>query len=59
MTNSTEDKIKGTFEEAKGSVKEKIGEVTNNPNLESEGAAEKVDGKIQQKVGDIKKVFNK
>ena len=59
MTNSTEDKIKGTGHEIKGAVKETIGRVTNDPDLEAEGTGEKVAGKVQNKVGDVKKVFDK
>jgi uncharacterized protein YjbJ (UPF0337 family) len=59
MKDSTHDKAEGTVHEAKGAVKEKIGQLTNNPNLEAEGTDEKVGGKIQKKVGDVKKVFEK
>ena len=59
MQSSTKDKVEGKGHEVKGAVKEKIGQVTNNPNLEDEGTAEKVGGKVQKKVGDIKKVFEK
>jgi uncharacterized protein YjbJ (UPF0337 family) len=59
MANSTKDKAEGTFHEAKGKVKEKVGQMTNNPNLESEGKGEKMGGKVQKKVGDIEKVFEK
>jgi uncharacterized protein YjbJ (UPF0337 family) len=59
MKDSTKDKVEGALHDAKGSVKEKIGRATNNPNLEAEGQGEKVGGKIQKKVGDIKKVFEK
>ena len=38
MTNqSTNDRIEGKFHEVKGKIKEKAGQVTNNPDLESEG----------------------
>jgi uncharacterized protein YjbJ (UPF0337 family) len=43
----------------KGAVKEKVGRVTNDPDLESEGTGEKLGGKIQKKVGDVEKVFEK
>jgi uncharacterized protein YjbJ (UPF0337 family) len=59
MKDSTKDKIEGAAREAKGSVKEKIGRATNNPNLEVEGHDEKVAGKVQKKVGDIEKVLEK
>jgi uncharacterized protein YjbJ (UPF0337 family) len=59
MKDSIKDKVEGAVHDAKGSVKEKIGRATNNPDLEAEGQDEKVAGKIQKKVGDIEKVFEK
>ena len=59
MKTSTTDKIEGKLHEAKGAVKEKAGEVMNDPDLKAKGQAEKGAGKVQNKVGDIKKVFNK
>jgi uncharacterized protein YjbJ (UPF0337 family) len=43
----------------KGKVKEKTGQVTNNPDLEIEGKAEHNAGKVEKKVGQIEKVFEK
>jgi uncharacterized protein YjbJ (UPF0337 family) len=40
-------------------VKEKVGQATDNPDMEEEGTAEKLKGKVQDKVGDVKKVFEK
>jgi uncharacterized protein YjbJ (UPF0337 family) len=59
MKASTEDKIKGTAHELKGAIKEKIGQATNNPDLEAEGTAEKVGGKVQKKVADVEKVIER
>jgi uncharacterized protein YjbJ (UPF0337 family) len=59
MKDSTQDKLEGATHEVKGGVKEKIGQATNNPNLENEGTGEKVAGKIQKKIGDIEKVAEK
>ncbi|MGC2515529.1 MAG: CsbD family protein [Terriglobales bacterium] len=59
MKPSTKDKIKGTFHEVKGKVKEKAGQVTNNPDLKAEGTAEHTAGKVEKKVGQIEKVFEK
>jgi uncharacterized protein YjbJ (UPF0337 family) len=59
MDNSTKDQVEGKFHEVKGKVKEKMGQVTNDPNLQSEGQGENWTGKIQKKVGDIEKVFEK
>jgi uncharacterized protein YjbJ (UPF0337 family) len=59
MKPSTEDQIKGSLHEAKGKVKEKVGKVTNNPNLAGEGQDENLAGKVQKKIGQIEKVFEK
>jgi uncharacterized protein YjbJ (UPF0337 family) len=59
MKPSTKDRIEGTFHEVKGKVKERVGEVVNNPDLESEGKTENLSGKVQKKVGQIKEVFEK
>ncbi len=59
MSESMQDQIQGKLHELKGNVKEKAGQVTNNPNLEAEGLAEKLAGKVQQKVGQVEKVFEK
>ena len=57
MKPSTEDRTKGKLHEVKGTVKEKVGQVTNTPDLEAEGKAEHNCGKVQEKVGQIKKVL--
>ncbi len=59
MKDSTKDKVEGAAHELKGTVKEKIGEATNNPDRQAEGQGEKVAGKVQKKVGDVEKVFEK
>ena len=59
MNDSTNDQIQGTFQEVKGKIKEAVGQVANNPDVETEGAAEKLAGKVQKKVGQVEKVFEK
>lgn len=59
MKPSTKDRIKGKFHELKGNVKEKAGQVTNNPTLAAEGRNEELAGKVQTKVGQIEQVFEK
>jgi uncharacterized protein YjbJ (UPF0337 family) len=55
MSDSMKDKAEGAAHDVKGTIKEKVGQVTNNPRLEDEGTAEKIGGKVQKKVGDIEK----
>jgi uncharacterized protein YjbJ (UPF0337 family) len=59
MKRSTEDQAKGRFHEVKGKIKEKMGQLTNNPDLEGEGIGEKIAGKIQKKIGQVEKVIEK
>jgi uncharacterized protein YjbJ (UPF0337 family) len=59
MKPSTTDQIKGKLHEAKGAMKEKAGQVTNNPDLTAQGQGEKLTGKVQKKIGQIAKVFEK
>ena len=59
MKTSTKDQIEGKFHELKGDVKQKTGQVTNNPKLETKGQTEKFAGKVQKKVGQIEEVLEK
>jgi uncharacterized protein YjbJ (UPF0337 family) len=59
VTSSTHDKAEGKVHEVKGAIKETVGQMTNNPNLQDEGTAEKWNGKVENKIGDVKKVFEK
>jgi uncharacterized protein YjbJ (UPF0337 family) len=45
MKPSTKDEIRGTAHEVKGKFKEKVGQLTSNPDLETEGQGEKVGSK--------------
>jgi uncharacterized protein YjbJ (UPF0337 family) len=58
-TSSTHDRVEGKVHEAKGAVKEKIGQMTNDPQLQDEGTVEKFNGKVENKVGQVKRVFEK
>jgi uncharacterized protein YjbJ (UPF0337 family) len=51
--------LEGKLHEAKGKVKEKAGQVINNPDLETDGHGEKVAGKLQKKVGQVEEVLEK
>ena len=57
MKSSMKDKVKGTFHDAKGKVREMAGKITDNPELEAKGKAEKIAGKVQKKIGQVKKVL--
>ena len=59
MKPSTEDEVEGNIHELKGTVKENLGKLTNNPDLEAEGTAERVTGKVQHKIGQVERVIEK
>ena len=46
MKPSTKNQVTGKLHEMKGKVKEKVGQITNNRNLEAEGVDEKLLGKV-------------
>ncbi len=52
------DKVKGKFNQTKGSIKMKIGDLTDNNKLKSEGMVDKVVGKTQEISGNIKESIN-
>jgi uncharacterized protein YjbJ (UPF0337 family) len=59
MKPGTQDEIVGKAHEVKGKIKEQVGHVTNNPNLEAEGMGENLAGKVQKKIGQVEKVIEK
>jgi uncharacterized protein YjbJ (UPF0337 family) len=59
MKPSTENEIAGKIHEVKGKVKEKVGHLTNDRDLEAEGTVEKVTGKVQKKVGEVEKAVKR
>jgi uncharacterized protein YjbJ (UPF0337 family) len=59
MKPSTEDEIAGKVHEVKGSIKEKVGELTNDADLEGEGVGEKLAGKVRKKLGQVEKALGK
>ena len=48
------ERIKGSYEQAKGSVKEAVGKATGDENLETEGKADKATGKIRNVAASVK-----
>lgn len=59
MKSSTQDNAEGKMHIVKGKIKEVVGKVVNNSNLEAEGKVENLEGKIQEKIGQLKKVTNR
>ena len=55
MKPSTNDRAEGKLHELKGAIRQKVGEVTKNPDLEADGQVEKNTGKAQNVIGKIEK----
>lgn len=51
MRRPNQDEIRGKIDEAAGTVKEKIGRASGNPDLEYEGADQRSGGKVESGVG--------
>ncbi len=51
MSGPNKDEVEGKWEQAKGWVKDKAGEITNDPELEAEGEAQTAAGKGQKAWG--------
>ena len=49
-----EDRVKGALNQAKGAVKETVGNLTGDKKMETEGTADKAAGKVQNTVGGVK-----
>jgi len=59
MKSSTKDNAEGKTHQVKGKIKEKVGKVVGNDDLEAEGKVENLHGKVQEKLGKIEKVMGK
>jgi uncharacterized protein YjbJ (UPF0337 family) len=56
MKSGTENEIAGKIHEVKGKIMEKVGQATNDPDLEGKGITEKIAGKIQKNIGRVEKI---
>jgi len=59
VKSSQRDKTEGRLHEAKGKIKEVVGNAVGNRDLEADGKNEQLAGKVQKKIGEIKKVVGK
>ena len=57
--NSTNDKIKGLANQATGQIKQDVGKLVGNPELEAKGAIQKHVGEAQHAVGKTKDAIKK
>ena len=59
MKSSTQDNTEGKMHQVKGKIKEAVGKIAGNRDLEAEGKNENLGGKVQEKIGQIEKVVGK
>jgi uncharacterized protein YjbJ (UPF0337 family) len=55
MSIPNHDEVEGKFDQAKGWVKDKVGEATGDRDLEAEGKAENAEGHAQESWGKVKR----
>ena len=55
MKSSTKNNAQGKMHQVKGKIKETIGKIVGNPDLEADGKKEKSHGEVQEKISRLKK----
>lgn len=51
--------VKGTVDKAKGSIKETVGKMTGDKQMQAEGQFDKAKGEARKAVGDVKDAIRK
>lgn len=59
MKSSTKDNAEGRMHQVKGKIKETVGKVFGNNDLEAEGKVENLGGKVQENLGKVEKIVGK
>ena len=57
--SGTKDKVKGVANEAVGNIKQGVGKVTGNDELQAKGVLQEKKGEAQQVKGDVKDAVKK
>ena len=58
MSDSTQKKAQGTWDEVKGKTKAAAGDLTDDESMQAKGKAEEMKGKAEKKVGEAQGKFN-
>ncbi len=53
-----QDEVKGKAEQVKGAVKDKVGELVDDPDMEAEGEAEQIAGQVREKAGKVERLVD-
>lgn len=59
MNSGTENEIAGKVHEVKGKIKEKVGQLIDDPHTEGEGVGEKIAGTVQNNIGKVQKAVER
>lgn len=54
-----EEQAEGKLEQARGTIKENVGDATDNEQMEIDGKLDKAKGGVREGVGDIRQEWNK
>ncbi len=55
MSLPNDDEVKGTWDKAKGAVKENVGRAIDDRDMEAEGQADRASGNVQDAYGEAKR----
>lgn len=55
MSTPNKDEVEGKWEQVKGTVKDKAGEITGDKDLEAEGEVQNAEGEAQESWGEAKR----
>lgn len=55
MSLPNKDEVEGKLDQAKGAIKETVGNAVGNKDMEDEGTADRASGKVQEGYGDAKR----
>ncbi len=55
MSTPNKDEVEGKWEQVKGTVKDKVGELTGDKELEAEGEVQNAEGETQESWGNVKR----
>lgn len=54
MSNGDKERIDGALDQAKGNLKEKVGDLAGNEQAKTEGKLDQLKGKAKESIGDLK-----
>lgn len=54
-----EQQNQGNWDQAKGAIKERVGDLTDNEKMEHEGKLDQAKGKVEEGVGDVRNAWDK